>query len=120
MPIFGLTFAGIFLALGARTTNAYGAVAYLALSTALVLSVEGPFWATMMEIAGKNSGAAGGVMNMGSNIGGLISPAITPILAATMGWENALYVAAALSIVGAVLWLGISPANIQSGLETSG
>lgn len=72
VPLFGLTFAGVFLALGARTTNAYLAVFYLALSTAFVLCVEGPFWATMMEIAGRNSGAAGGVMNMGSNVGGLI------------------------------------------------
>ena len=42
----------------------------LAVSTALVLSVEGPFWATMIRIAGGRSGAAGGVMNIGSNLGG--------------------------------------------------
>ncbi|MBZ5534328.1 MAG: MFS transporter [Acidobacteriia bacterium] len=109
IPLFGLTFAGVFLTLGARTGNPYLAAVSLAFATALVLSVEGPFWATMMEIAGRRSGAAGGVMNMGSNIGGLISPALTPILANRMGWENALYVAAALSVVGALLWFGISP-----------
>ena len=81
----------------------------LALATALVLSVEGPFWATMTEIAGPRSGAAGGVMNMGSNLGGLVSPALTPVLAAAIGWENALHVAAALSVVGGLLWLGVSP-----------
>lgn len=109
VPMVGLGFAGVFLALGAGTGNAYLAVAYLTLSTGLVLCVEGPFWATMMEIAGDASGMGGGVMNMGSNVGGMISPWLTPVLAESIGWENALYVAAALSIVAALLWLGISP-----------
>jgi ACS family glucarate transporter-like MFS transporter len=111
VPLVGLALAGVFLSLGARTTNAYAAVAYLALSTALVLSVEGPFWATMTEIAGPRSGLAGGVMNTGSNVGGLVSPALTPVLAAAVGWENALHVAAVLSVVAALLWVGIDPAK---------
>jgi ACS family glucarate transporter-like MFS transporter len=109
VPLVGLTLAGVFLSLGARTTNGYMAAVYLALSTALVLSVEGPFWATMMEIAGGLSGAGGGIMNAGSNVGGLISPALTPVLAESIGWENALHVAAVLSVVAALLWLGIRP-----------
>lgn len=111
VPLFGLTFAGLFLALGAQTTSAYAAVAYLTLATALVMSVEGPFWATMMELAGSRSGIAGGVMNTGTNVGGFISPALTPILAAHVGWTNALYVAAVISVLGASLWLGISPSE---------
>jgi MFS transporter, ACS family, glucarate transporter len=109
VPLAGLALAGIFLSLGARTTNGYLAAAYLALSTALVLCVEGPFWATMTEIAGGRSGLAGGIMNTGCNVGGLVSPALTPALAAVIGWENALHVAAVLSLVAAVLWLGIDP-----------
>jgi ACS family glucarate transporter-like MFS transporter len=109
IPMTGLTLSGVFLALGAETRSAPFAVGYLTLATALVLCVEGPFWATMLELAGPRSGTAGGVMNFGSNIGGLISPALTPILAAHLGWENALYVGAGSAIVGAALWLGISP-----------
>jgi MFS transporter, ACS family, glucarate transporter len=109
VPLSGLGLAGILLAMGAHTDNAYLAAVDLALSTALVLCVEGPFWATMMEIAGSRSGTAGGIMNMGSNLGGLISPALTPVLAAMMGWENALLLAAGISILGAVMWLWISP-----------
>jgi ACS family glucarate transporter-like MFS transporter len=48
-------------------------------------------------------------MNMGSNIGGLISPALTPGLAASMGWEAALMVSAALAVVAALLWYWIRP-----------
>jgi ACS family glucarate transporter-like MFS transporter len=71
IAMIGLSFAGVFLILGAGTGNAKAAVLYLALATACVLSVEGPAWATMMEIAGARSGTAGGVMNCGSNIGEL-------------------------------------------------
>jgi ACS family glucarate transporter-like MFS transporter len=109
VPLAALALAGLFLSLGAWTTSGYLAAACLALSTALVLSVEGPFWATMTEIAGDRSGLAGGIMNTGSNVGGLVSPALTPVLAAAVGWENALHLAAALSVVAAVLWLGIDP-----------
>jgi MFS transporter, ACS family, glucarate transporter len=63
----------------------------------------------MMEVAASRSGTGGGVMNCGANVGGMISPVLTPILAGYMGWKNALYVAAALALVGAGLWLGISP-----------
>jgi hypothetical protein len=52
----------------------------------------------------------GGIMNLGSNVGGFISPALTPVLAAQIGWNRALLVAATLSVVAAVMWLGISPA----------
>jgi len=47
-------------------------------------------------------------MNFGSNLGGLISPVLTPWLAARLGWETALSLAAVLAILGALLWLGIT------------
>lgn len=109
VPMAGLVGGSVFISVGARTSNAIVAAFCLALATALVLSVEGPFWAAMTELAGRKSGTAGGVMNMGSNLGGLVSPALTPILASAIGWENTLHVAAALAVVGGLLWLGISP-----------
>lgn len=108
VPLVAFSGSGVFLALGAHTSNAYVAAVCLALATALVVSIEGPFWATMMEIAGGRSGTAGGVMNMGSNLGGLISPALTPVLAASMGWENALHVAAVIAVLAGLLWFGIA------------
>jgi len=109
VPVAGLAAAGVFLSLGAHTGNAWLAAAALALSTAFVLCVEGPFWATVSEIAGDRAGVAGGVMNTGCNVFGMVSPALTPVLAAAIGWEAALQVAAGLAVVAAVLWLGIDP-----------
>ena len=108
VPMTGLTLSGILLALGAQTANANAAVVYFTLATAFVLSAEGPFWATMVDLAGPHSGTAGGVMNCGSNIGGMLSPLLTPIMAAYMGWKNALDVGAAIALVSAGLWLGVS------------
>jgi ACS family glucarate transporter-like MFS transporter len=89
----------------------------LAVATALVLCVDGPFWATMMSVSGSRSGTAGGIMNMGSNLGGLVSPALTPILATVIGWENALHIAAALSVVAAIAWLGVRPGSGRADLS---
>jgi len=114
IPIAGLAGSGVFIAAGAHTGNAYLAAICLALATALVLSVEGPFWATMTAVAGARSGTGGGVMNMGSNIGGLISPALTPVLAASIGWEAALMGSAGLAVVAALLWCWIRPAATSS------
>lgn len=111
VPILGLGLSGILTSVGAHTGNAVVAAAALALATALVLSVEAPFWATMMRIAGRKSGTAGGIMNMGSNLGGLVSPVLTPLLAERIGWENALHIAGVLGLLAAALWLGIDPAR---------
>jgi ACS family glucarate transporter-like MFS transporter len=117
IPMLGMGLSGILIAIGAHTERPVTAVIALALATALVLCVEGPFWATMIGIAGTRTGTAGGIMNMGSNLGGLVSPALTPLLAQHLGWENALYVAAVLSVIAAALWLGIHP---HDGLSTPG
>jgi MFS transporter, ACS family, glucarate transporter len=109
VPIFGMGFSGILISIGAHTSSAVIAAISLAFATALVLCVEGPFWAMMMRIAGKSTGTAGGIMNMGSNLGGFLSPALTPLIASYIGWENALHIAAVLAIIAAVLWIGIKP-----------
>ena len=111
VPLAGMALSGIFISIGAHTGSAVMAAISLAFATALILCVEGPFWAMMMRIAGNKSGTAGGIMNMGSNIGGLISPALTPVIASWIGWENALHVAAGLAVTGAVCWLWIKPGN---------
>ncbi len=114
VPMLGMAASGILISIGAHTGSAVMAAISLAFATALVLCVEGPFWAMMMRIAGARSGTAGGIMNMGSNLGGLISPALTPVLASWIGWENALHVAAALAVIAAALWLGVRPNTLDA------
>jgi MFS transporter, ACS family, glucarate transporter len=107
IPIIGMAGSGLFISLGAHTLGAVTAAVCLALATALILCVEGPFWTMMLNISGPAKGKAGGIMNMGSNIGGLISPALTPVVASIVGWEMALHLAAVLAVIAAILWLWI-------------
>jgi ACS family glucarate transporter-like MFS transporter len=111
VPMIGMGVSGLLTSVGAHTRSPAVAAVSLALATAFVLSVEGPFWAAMMGLAGGKSGTAGGIMNMGSNVGGMISPALTPLLAERIGWENALHVAGGLGLLAAAFWLGIHPAR---------
>ncbi|HET7891510.1 MAG TPA: MFS transporter [Candidatus Sulfotelmatobacter sp.] len=107
VPLAALCAAAIFLVIGARTARPLLAVAALTTCTVLVLCTEGPFWATMTQLSGEHSGIAGGTMNFGSNLGGMVSPALTPWLAERIGWETALTLTAGLAIVAGLLWLGV-------------
>ncbi len=107
VPLVALCAAAIFLVIGARTPKPMMAVAALTTCTVLVLCTEGPFWATMTQLSGEHSGIAGGTMNFGSTLGGMVSPALTPWLAARIGWETALSLTAALAVVAGLLWLGV-------------
>jgi len=48
-------------------------------------------------------------MNMGANIGGAISPTVTPWIAEQWGWPLSLGTAALVAIIGGLLWLWIDP-----------
>lgn len=111
VPMVALSGGGVLLAVGAATTNPWIAAITLAVSTASVLAVEGPFWATMLSLSGDDAGTAGGIMNMGSNVGGLISPALTPLLATMIGWERALELAGVLGVVAGLLWFWVTPGD---------
>ena len=115
VPLAALSAAAIFLVVGARTPKPMVAVAALTTCTVLVLCTEGPFWATMTQLSGEHSGIAGGTMNFGSNLGGMVSPALTPWLAARIGWESALTLTAGLAVVAGLLWLGV---RVESSPES--
>lgn len=108
LPAIALVGGALFLVVGARTESATFAVVCLTACTVLVLCTEGPFWATMNQICGRNTGAGGGVMNFGSNLGGMISPALTPWLAGRIGWGAALSLTAGLAALAGLLWLGVT------------
>jgi len=115
LPLPALLLAAVLLVVGARTESAWVAVACLTACTVLVIGTEGPYWATLNEMSGRHGGVAGGVMNFGSNVGGMISPVATPWLATRIGWAGALSATAVLGIVAGLLWLGVTV-----GAETRG
>ena len=123
-----LVLAGCLLVVGARAEAAWVAVACLTLCTVLVIGTEGPFWATLNQVAGRQGGTGGGIMNFGSNLGGMISPVLTPWLAARIGWSAALSGTAVLALLagltgtgpgGAVLSVQAAPSGTPADLQIS-
>ena len=77
----------------------------LAISMAATGMCEGVFWTTATDIGGKSRGLSGAFMNTGGNVGGLISPVVTPFIAEEIGWPGAITVACVISGVGGLVWL---------------
>jgi MFS transporter, ACS family, glucarate transporter len=107
--------AGLLIVAGARVANGYLAAVILAVCTALVLGAEGAYWASANQISGENAGFTGGLMNTGGNLGGVISPTLTPLIAEYFGWARALDFAAITAVGAAFLWLWISPSKQVKG-----
>jgi ACS family glucarate transporter-like MFS transporter len=107
LPLPALALSAGLLVVGARTESAWTAVACLTLCTVLVIGTEGPFWATLNQLTERHGGVGGGIMNFGSNLGGMVSPVVTPWLAARIGWSGALSATAVLGVVAGLLWLGV-------------
>jgi ACS family glucarate transporter-like MFS transporter len=107
VAIVGLTVAALFLVLGSTVNNAYLAVAALALCVGFLESTEGPYWAATIDIARHHAGAATGMLNMGGNLGGVVSTLLTPILKEYFGWAGSLTIGALLAIFSGIIWLWI-------------
>ncbi len=119
-----LVFCGLMLLAGAEATRPWMAVATISLSVAFLFSTEGPYWSTIIRLAGPNAGAAGGLMNMVGNLGGAVSTAVVPFLVHMMGWLGALASASLSAFIGAAFWLLIRadsklPVETLSGTEAT-
>src|SRR5258707_4403106 len=64
----------------------------------------GPAWAVPMDIGGEFSGTVSGMMNMGGQIVGALSPTVFGILVAKGSWVAPFFVSACLLFVGAGIW----------------
>ena len=112
--IAGMALSALLLFLGTSATGTTAVVALLALALGFCASTEGPFWAAAIEIGGKQSGTASGILNSIGNVGGLLAPVVTPLLATRFGWAVGLYFASFLTLLGAAMWLFVSPMKSAS------
>src|SRR5262249_42849873 len=117
--ISGLLLTAGFIWVGAAASDPYRAIVLLALGSASLFLTAAAYWASTMDLASSYAGTVSGFMNMGGNLGGALSLTLTPFLAQRLGWESALYVAAALALLGALFWLGVHPERAIALAETS-
>lgn len=105
----GMTLSAGLLCAGASGFGVTATVAMLALSLGFAASAEGPFWSTAIDISGENVGAACGILNTGGNLGGMLAPFITPLIATRFGWAGGLYFGCLIVLISAATWFLISP-----------
>ena len=95
----------IFVASGAYVHDARVASIILAGGAGALYLSQSSFWSVTSEIGGSSAGSVSGVMNMGGQVGGMVTASLTPLIAKYFGWNTSFFVAAALCSVGAFLWL---------------
>ncbi len=104
----GMGLGAVFALLGVNMTDHWSVATCLAISMGALGMCEGVFWTTATDIGGKARGFSGAFMNTGGNVGGFISPVLTPFMAQTMGWPGAIAVACAISGLGGLVWFFIT------------
>ena len=109
IAVLALTLAAIFLIVGSRVENTQLAVFVLAGGAGALYLSQSSFWSVTADIGGTSAGSVSGFMNMGNQIGGMITAVSTPWIASRLGWTAAFFVAASLAVLGALAWLVVDP-----------
>lgn len=107
----GMGLGALFALLAVNQTDHWSVSINLAISMGALGMCEGVFWTTATDIGGESRGFAGAFMNTGGNIGGFISPVLTPLMAESksIGWTGAITVACVITALGGLLWFAIKP-----------
>jgi sugar phosphate permease len=107
----------------AMSANPFTAVYCLTVAMFFLEMTIGPAWAVPMDIGGEFSGTVSGMMNMGGQFVGALSPTIFGYLVSRGSWVAPFVVSAGLLFVGAAIWaFWIDPEQsvIDKGTGTAG
>jgi ACS family glucarate transporter-like MFS transporter len=113
----GMILAGCAIGIGGFINSPIVGIGSLSLGAGCLYFSVGAYWASTTDLSKAHAGTLSGLMNTGANLGGAISPALTPWIAAHWGWPTSLGMAAAVAILGGLMWLRIDPGK---GLGTRG
>ncbi len=105
----GMIASGLAIAGGAWSAAPTVAVLLLSLGAGLLYFTVGAYWSSTVHLSKPHAGTLSGLMNTGANVGGTLSPSLTPWLAEQIGWNGALLVAAGVAVCGGLLWVWIDP-----------
>ena len=105
----GIGLAAVFIALGTQAEGARVASITLAAGAGCLYLAQSSFWSVSADIAGSSAGAVSGVMNMGAQLGGVVTASLTPWIAGRFGWTSSFLVAAVLCVLGASAWAFVRP-----------
>jgi MFS family permease len=118
--LFGMSLSALFALVSVNLKDASQVALFMALAMGSQGMCESIFWTTATEIGGKSRGFAGAFLNTGGNIGGFISPVLTPIMADRIGWTGAIAVACGICAFGGVVWFWIKlPDSAPTRISTA-
>src|SRR5262249_39804241 len=86
VPVGGMLASAILLGLGISIKEPAWIVTYFALAMAAIGASEGPFWATAIDLGGKQGGTSAGLFNTGGKAGGVPAPPRAPPGKGTVRW----------------------------------
>jgi len=108
--VVGLGGAFVFILPAIVTGSALGAVYLLAAAFFFLELTNAVLWTLPLDIAGQYAGTAGGIMNTGFGVAGMISPVVFGVLIERTGhYELPFFISAGLLLVGALCSLRIDP-----------
>jgi ACS family glucarate transporter-like MFS transporter len=111
VPIGAMAASAALLYIGASGLSVFLTVALLSLAVGCSMAPEGTFWSTAIHMGGKQVGAACGFMNFGGNVGGMLAPILTPMIAQRFGWTVGLSFASLIVLLGMLAWLVLEPTH---------
>jgi len=88
----------------ALSASPLGALSYLTAAMFFLEMTIGPAWAVPMDVGGEFSGTVSGMMNMGGQFVGALSPTVFGYLVSKGSWVAPFGVSAGLLFVGAAIW----------------
>ena len=105
----GMSLAALSIAVGAHVESPSLAIICLSSGAGWLYFTIGAYWSSISDLSPTHAGSLSGLMNMGANLGGAVSPTLTPWIAQQWGWPASLGVAAFMALLGGFMWLRINP-----------
>ena len=109
LAVVAYLFTAAFLVMGSRVASPQLAGFILAGGAGALYVSQSSFWSVSADIAGRSSGVFSSIVNMGAQIGGAVTASLTPWVAQRFGWTTSFGIAAALAVLGAILWTTVHP-----------
>ena len=107
--MIGMALAGTLIGVGAWVESHTMAIICLSLGAGWLYFTVGAYWSVTTDLSKTHAGTLSGVMNTGANVGGVISPSLTPWIADHWGWTASLLVAAGIALCGGLMWMKVDP-----------
>jgi ACS family glucarate transporter-like MFS transporter len=111
----GMVACGLLLCAGTLSPSPPVIVACFAMALGAIGMCEGAAWTTAIDLGGTRGATSAAIVNTGGNVGGFLSPVVTPwvgvlltpSLGRELGWAWGLRIGGLACLAGACLWLWI-------------